>query len=279
MSIEQDLKIILEQAYDIPFSITAYASKGELKFAIEPEHLKGISFVINLVFKNEIRLNMFFEPHKFSMPMIKAMSQSDPSQKKSFVSMARLMKNSGAKISFRINEIECNCEEFDEWPSDWNKVDIKASVLPIITENEEHPNYRKLALFWGTRMTGLALSLLKLEKLDENENAEIKGFEEGNKIRALTNKYERNSVNREICLSHYGYNCAVCGINFEKFYGPVGKKFIHVHHVIPVSEMGEHFIVDPLNDLVPVCPNCHSMMHRADPPYTVEELKNMIKRQ
>ena len=279
MDIKQELKLTLEQTYDIPFSVTEQILKGELKFAIEPEYLRGNSFIINLAFKNEVRLNMSFEPHKFSMPMIKTMAQCDFSQKKSFTAMATLMKNSGAKISFRINDTECSYEDFDEWPTDWNKVDIKVSVFPIINDNEEKHDYRKQALFWGTRMTGLLLSLLKLERINDDEQSEIKGFEEGNKIRVLTNKYERNSVNREICLAHYGYNCAVCGVNLERTYGPIGKNFIHVHHIIPVSEMGEHYVVDPLNDLVPVCPNCHSMLHRTDPPYTVAELKDMISRQ
>lgn len=29
-------------------------------------------------------------------------------------------------------------------------------------------------------------------------------------------------------------------------------------------------------DLVPVCPNCHNMLHRKEPPYTVEELQKII---
>ena len=34
--------------------------------------------------------------------------------------------------------------------------------------------------------------------------------------------------------------------------------------------------VDPINDLMPVCPNCHAMLHRRTPPFSVEELAASI---
>ena len=89
------------------------------------------------------------------------------------------------------------------------------------------------------------------------------------------NKYETNRINRKCCLDHYGYNCKVCGINFEKHYGSIGKNFIHVHHITPVSQLGPDYVIDPIDDLVPVCPNCHSMMHKKDPPFTIDEMKQV----
>jgi len=68
----------------------------------------------------------------------------------------------------------------------------------------------------------------------------------------------------------------VCGMDFVSRYGELGSGFIHVHHVIPVSKMGPNYIVDPINDLTPVCPNCHAMLHRKDPPLEIEELKGIF---
>ena len=68
-------------------------------------------------------------------------------------------------------------------------------------------------------------------------------------------------------------------MNFEEKYGAIGKDFIHVHHKIPLSEINEEYIVDPVNDLIPVCPNCHAMLHRKinDKYLNIEELKSVIK--
>lgn len=100
---------------------------------------------------------------------------------------------------------------------------------------------------------------------------------EGAKLRVIVNRYERSQEVREKCLKAKGYSCSVCGMNFEKMYGSLGKGFIHVHHVVPISEIGESYIVDPVNDLVPVCPNCHAMLHRgADRVLSINELKKLI---
>lgn len=51
----------------------------------------------------------------------------------------------------------------------------------------------------------------------------------------------------------------------------------HVHHIVPVSQIGLDYVIDPLKDLIPVCPNCHSMLHRKDPPLIPEELKRIVE--
>ncbi len=108
-----------------------------------------------------------------------------------------------------------------------------------------------------------------------------KTFKEGTVKTVLVNKYERNPVARQKCIEFYGneYKCVICGINFEKVYGDIGKGFIHVHHLIPLNEIGEEYIIDPKKDLIPVCPNCHAMLHRKiDGHYmSVERLMKVIE--
>lgn len=92
------------------------------------------------------------------------------------------------------------------------------------------------------------------------------------------NAYERNAAARHACLSHYGVECQVCSFDFEQIYGELGASFIHVHHIVPLSEIGETYLVDPVNDLIPVCPNCHAMIHRSRPALSIQELKGQIRR-
>lgn len=84
---------------------------------------------------------------------------------------------------------------------------------------------------------------------------------EGEKTEVFSVKYERNPKARALCLAHYGYNCRVCGMSFEDTYGSEFKNIIEVHHIVPVSQIGESYVVDPINDLIPVCPNCHTAIH------------------
>ena len=111
------------------------------------------------------------------------------------------------------------------------------------------------------------------------DSANTESCNEGGKITVQVNKYERSSVARQKCININGCYCHVCTLNFEKIYGDMGAGFIHVHHIIPLHQIDEQYIVDPINDLIPVCPNCHAMLHRQiNGQYlSVEQLKLIIK--
>jgi hypothetical protein len=105
--------------------------------------------------------------------------------------------------------------------------------------------------------------------------------EDGSFVEGATKKvsvvvYERDPEARRICVKHHGAKCQVCGIDFGEEYGGFAGGFIHVHHKTPVARAAKDggYKVDPRKDLVPVCPNCHAMLHRhPDKPCTVETLK------
>jgi 5-methylcytosine-specific restriction protein A len=100
---------------------------------------------------------------------------------------------------------------------------------------------------------------------------------EGTATQVVQTRFERSKYARDLCLEQYGYACAACGFNFEKTYGSLGHQFIHVHHRALLSAAGEKYKVDPVKDLVPVCPNCHAMLHKQNPPLTIEELKKLMQ--
>jgi hypothetical protein len=104
-------------------------------------------------------------------------------------------------------------------------------------------------------------------------------YPEGSKYTVVVNAYERNLSARLACISHYGTRCTVCGFDFKERYGEIGEGFIHVHHLLPLSSLGQQYKIDPKQDLRPVCPNCHEMIHRKKPPYSIEELKQIMQSQ
>lgn len=103
-------------------------------------------------------------------------------------------------------------------------------------------------------------------------------FTEGTTKPIIVNIYERNPMARKKCIEHFGPKCLVCGFDFEDKYGELGKGFIHIHHVLDLSEIGKEYEVDFTKDLVPVCPNCHAMLHKRKPAYKVNELIELMKK-
>ena len=112
---------------------------------------------------------------------------------------------------------------------------------------------------------------------DEIQDADT--YYEGAKRTIVVNSYERNLKARSQCIARYRAICSVCKFDFEKKYGEIGSGFIHVHHLTPLEDIGEEYEVDPIIDLRPVCPNCHAMLHKKQPPYSIEELKSICKKQ
>lgn len=104
-------------------------------------------------------------------------------------------------------------------------------------------------------------------------------FTEGATKKIAVNYYERNQEARKKCIDHYGSTCVVCKFDFEKTYGEIGKAFIHVHHILPLSEIKETYVVNPINDLRPVCANCHAMIHRVSPALSIEQLREALNEQ
>lgn len=112
------------------------------------------------------------------------------------------------------------------------------------------------------------------EEIFESENVR---YYEGTKKQITVNVFERNSKARQECIRTHGSRCIICGFDFGESYGEnfIGK--IHVHHKKPLHEVDESYIVDPEKDLIPVCPNCHLVLHsKPNGTYTVEEVKELL---
>jgi hypothetical protein len=103
------------------------------------------------------------------------------------------------------------------------------------------------------------------------------GFE-GAVRRITVNDYERDPKARQQCIDHYGTTCVVCGVDLSDIYGDIGRGFVHVHHLKLISKADGPRQVDPVQDLRPVCPNCHAMLHRQEPPIGIDELRAVVKK-
>ena len=102
-------------------------------------------------------------------------------------------------------------------------------------------------------------------------------FEEGAVTQVLVNRYERDPAARERCIQHYGTDCFVCRVSFADRYGPEINGLIHVHHLTAIASIGRRSSVDPIRDLRPVCPNCHAVLHRKDPCYSLDDVLDLLK--
>jgi hypothetical protein len=96
---------------------------------------------------------------------------------------------------------------------------------------------------------------------------------------SFLNAREVDPYLRAICLEHHGTRCAACGVDMGVRYGALGKGFMEVHDTRRPGKDSPGRSFDPRKDLVPVCPNCHAMVHRGRKvPLTIDELRKVIRR-
>ncbi len=93
-------------------------------------------------------------------------------------------------------------------------------------------------------------------------------------------EWERDPLIRAFCLRYHGTRCQVCQTDLAQRYGPMGASATEVHLVQPGAFSTSSNIPDPVEDLIPVCPSCHVMLHRgrANEPMGVEDLRRWLSR-
>jgi 5-methylcytosine-specific restriction protein A len=157
---------------------------------------------------------------------------------------------------------------------------------PMVSINELQIRYPNVN--WTPQACGIAIPQGVAQALwsDIEKNSQycftqpsqpVNGFIEGRPQKITINTYDRSSAARQACIIEHGYTCAVCCFNFEEKYGTLGKHYIEVHHLRPLSEVGQEYEIDPRADLRPVCANCHRILHKYKPPLSIKELKSRIQ--
>lgn len=126
---------------------------------------------------------------------------------------------------------------------------------------------------YGVEIVSQGIEYDKVKSTTMNSSCYVEGKQ---KVYYST-KYERNGKCRQQAIEIHGCQCSVCGFDFETVYGKLGIGYVEVHHKKPLYSLEEEVVVDPRTDLVPVCSNCHRMLHRRrDKITTIEELRKLI---
>jgi hypothetical protein len=151
---------------------------------------------------------------------------------------------------------------------DWPALPRHKTVYAAIEIEKPHYDAIHSALS-GETDTGLLVEEVKeAEKLFEGAAKSI-----------TVNAYERNRKARTKCIEHHGWNCAVCDYNMAELYGELGEGVVHVHHLRELRSLGEEYEVDPIEDLRPVCPNCHAILHTTSPALSIKKLRKILSKQ
>jgi len=215
-----------------------------------------------------------FVPGAFCKPLLLELGRASEQQRILFCCLAEGAKLRNMEVVMSINGQKCDPTRFDNWQNEWTVLFLSVNLHARTSASGDHTG---LFVAAGELVLNMILSLLPVEHLTD-ESSTPTGYAEGYEHQVLVTVHERNRLNRAACILIHGISCKVCGFDFEDVYGPLGTSYIHIHHLTPVSTINPGTVVDPVKDLIPVCPNCHAMLHRRTPPVTPEELKSSLRK-
>ena len=154
--------------------------------------------------------------------------------------------------------------------------EIRNHLFDIITVIDEKIHPTQIALWKSIKKSIVVEANADYTPInDEIPYTNQETSSEGAMKTVVVNRYERNPKIKQKVIDAYndndidsrnGYKCQVCGFDFEDAYGELGKNFIEVHHLIPLSKIKKKHKVNPQKDLIPLCANCHAMIHKMKEP-------------
>ncbi|WP_151706949.1 HNH endonuclease [Acinetobacter sp. TUM15064] len=225
---------------------------------------------------NDIVYVYVTQPISKVLYQFKVIGHADPSeyplaQKAFWKDRTQLNSIKGYAVFEKLKKVDKATLSFDYFVE--NKLIRDAPIQGRRTDRDKDSN-DPIRIFLAHIVNEFNNELIVTNYPDEADT-ENKSFPEGAKQTVQVNRYERNPEARAKCLEIHGTRCEICKMSFAETYGTFAKDFIHVHHITPLHQISESYEVNPETDLMPVCPNCHAMLHRQENgiPMTVERLK------
>jgi 5-methylcytosine-specific restriction protein A len=209
-------------------------------------------------------------PGEFAGEMLRSMGTANEDAKKLFNSYAAGLVAAGINLQIQINGESVEGSPHLSWPHTWTSFAIALRKTALVFDLNKNDELLPVSDLLVTPLFGMAIALIGTESGDVFE-----GEEEGKAMQYLATRYERKKINRDACIRIRGLTCLGCGFRFGEFYGNIADGYIEIHHIESLAATGEVHI-NPAVDLIPLCSNCHSVVHRVTPPLLIEELQRMI---
>lgn len=267
---EANLSEILTGEYGVPFDVSVSDRAEGLAVSARPSSDVKDVVRIEASVSNDVRLHVIAETERFGRPLIDTLASANGERKERCAAELRDLERRTRKLTFAANSLDLTHIDPNAWPDSWDTFEYSFQVFPL--SDHDDGGLVDEVCGWVVDAFRPVFDLLEFAY-----DSSLAGFDEGDARRVELTKYERDPRNRRLCILARGCSCAVCGFDFENTYGELGRGFIHVHHIVPVSVLGPGYRIDPARDLIPVCPNCHAMLHRKNPPLTPEELRGILR--
>lgn len=249
----------------------AMSETGAGVIELSPRSVKASdSFVVRAT-QRQRKLTVEFVPGTFAAPLVEAMGEVDDQGIALWEAQAASLAEASCSLSMLVNGMPVDPFTPHSWPKDWRFLSVSIARNLVALDADDLESELQPATYWIAGFGALVVALLPME-------AAAAGDVEGDEHIVRHKRYERSARNRAAAIAIHGYDCKGCDANLGQLYGDMGRDFIEIHHLKPLSDLDGPAVVDPRTDLLPLCPTCHGVVHRRRPPYTIAELRAALGR-
>lgn len=161
-------------------------------------------------------------------------------------------------------------------------------ATPTSVKSDEPPKEEKI-LDKSSVSTVQSSSIETKEEIVEEANSEstLSSVEELSEVVNITCEHaqaidEKSDTDYKVklkkeCIDYYGAICDICGFDFGYTYGEAFEQCIDVHNQNSVEWEEILSTTHPTEDLIPICHNCHHIIHSTVPAISVEKMRKMVK--
>ena len=263
-----DARILLQDRHRIRLELYGADYFGITIPALRPEEPAGVPLFAVAIQATPLGVMATLMPDSYAGNIVRLLGESAQADPELWVTPVADGAANAIQTSIYVNN---NLVEVDRLPDTrWHNLEIecRSRIYQNVDMNQ------RVGVVAGTAGLCLALCLLGLDTEGFRDPAE--SAPEGARMTVVANRYERSPRNRRLCINHYGHSCWVCDLVFSDTYGLLGDGYIEVHHMVPVAEMGAGYRPDPVLEMVPLCSNCHSMIHRGKTLLSPVELRGLM---
>ena len=139
------------------------------------------------------------------------------------------------------------------WTKRLKKACLQANVVSYVTKNALQNRYPSFAKIYGEDENHiLHASSTAIHSMNSNQDYNVSFDFPGSQIAYFGSRYIKIIIRDE------------------------NEKVILFEKSCTISKIGKDYKINPIKDLIPVCPNCHAMLHRQNPPFEPDQLKKIL---
>ena len=202
----------------MPFDVNSKEIDSETRYICSPRNEGQELFNVVVYIHNNVRVVAEVNPQKHGGVLLYDLQNASNDKVQTCVEYKNVITKLGAKCIFLINNSELSTPE--SWHITWRNFSARITKVPPTDDNEDFDELDVLTT-WAKHCFCMMFCVLTISDTPSTPMvSDVTVLEygklEGANYQVVANRYERSTINRELCLAKKGYKSTICGFDLKE---------------------------------------------------------------